>query len=98
MLRYSVCSIYRIAYEQFLDHRKRQIKLTQHRHETSRFELRVVVVAIARVSVNPRGNQHTEFVVQAKGLDRKARSSRELADADFFHTAHFLVVTLDSAT
>ena len=55
----------RIACEQFLDGRKRNPELTEHCDETRVFELGDVVVAIARVSVDARRCQHTEFVVEA---------------------------------
>ena len=67
--RYLLRGIDRIAYEQFPDRCKRQVELTQHRHEARRFELRDVVVAIARGFVDARGHQHTELVVETQRLD-----------------------------
>ena len=69
MRRYLLCDINRIAYEQFLDRRKRQSELTQHRDEARRFELPGVVVAIAGGFIDTRRNQHSTFVVETQRLD-----------------------------
>ena len=96
MRRYLLRGISRIASEQFPDRSKRQVELTKHRHELRAFKLRVVVVPVARASVDPRGDQHTEFIVESKCLYRKARPTRELTDADFFHPVHSLVIAPNS--
>src|ERR1017187_3277987 len=67
--RYPLCGINRIAYEQFLYRGKRQFKLTEHRNEARRFELRGVVVAIAGGFVDTRGNQHAKLVVETQRLN-----------------------------
>ena len=90
--RYPLCSVNRIACEQFPDRGKRQVELAQHRDEARCFELRDVVVPIARGSVDTGGNQYAKLVVEAECLDRQTRPSCELANADFFHVSHFLVV------
>ena len=90
--RYPLRGINRIACEQFLDRGKRQVELAQHRYKARRFELRDVVVAIARGFVNTRGHQHTELVVETERLNRQTRPPCELANADFFHASYSLVV------
>ena len=67
--RYPHCGINRIAHQQFLNRDKRQFKLTQHRNQARRFELRWVVVAIAGGFVDTRGNQHAKLVVETQRLN-----------------------------
>jgi hypothetical protein len=74
----------RVARQQLSDRRQRQVELTQQRHETRLFELRLVVVAIPRGAVDARRHQHAHLVVETKRLDRQARAPCELADADCF--------------
>ena len=75
----------RIAREQPLDRRERQLQLAHHHDKVRLVELGRAVVAIARRLIDTRRHQHPAFVVQAKCLQRKARPSRELPDADLFH-------------
>jgi len=70
--RYPRLGINRIATKQFLDRGKRQFKLTQHGNEARRFELRVVVVAIARGFVDTGGKPAR----QARRRDAAALTDR----------------------
>jgi hypothetical protein len=58
----------RIACEQLLDRRERQLQLAQHHDEACLVELVRAVVAIARRPIDARRHQHPAFVVEAQCL------------------------------
>ena len=69
--RYLVCGINGFARDQLPDRGERQVELAQHRDETRVFELRDVVVAIARDLIDACGNQYAAFVVKTERLHRQ---------------------------
>ena len=85
MRRYPLSGINRIACEQFLDRRERQLQLAHHHDKACLIDLTDVVVAIARRLIDTRRHQHPKLVVEAKCLQRKAGPSCELSDTDFVH-------------
>jgi hypothetical protein len=58
----------RIAREQLLDRRERQLQLAQHHDKACLVELGCVVVAIARRLIDARRHQHPALVVEAERL------------------------------
>ena len=58
----------RIAREQLLDRRERQLQLAQHHDKACLIDLTGVVVAIAGRLIDARGHQHAEFVIEPERL------------------------------
>jgi hypothetical protein len=85
MLSNALRRVGRIAREQLLDRRERQLQLAQHHDQACPFQLGCAVVAIASCLIDARRHQQPAFVVEAQCLQRQAGPPRELPDADLFH-------------